>query len=216
MKTSIQKYGFCSILVVALFLMAFWQSERICSVLGHFFQYPAKDATIIIANDNDQTMKEVFPEFKKFNIYGYKEGEYPQLDSLYSSRQNWRFDKITWFNTSIKMQSYGAEKDIRNGDWNKYIILLDDCIAGYEQFIPKKQETSAITYLGPCLNLSKRIAMADISLPSTVSSQVIEKLNKIKSLIQVAPPESTNNFKEKALEELEEVLYIIRCRADVK
>lgn len=193
-------------------MIGFWQSENICKISSRCFQGDVKDAAIIVANDNDQTMRTVYSEFKEFDLNGYKDGRYPELDNLYSGRTSWRFDKITWFNTSIKMQAYGAEKFISQGEWDKYLILLDDCVSGYQQFIPLNQETSAITYLSPCLNLSERVASSDLKISEEIKTQIITKMNKINTLFKKAPSESTNKFKKQAIDKIERIIKTLRSR----
>lgn len=203
MNRILLKNYLCLILILCLVILVLIEWRRLLAV---FMQEDIKDAAMVVANDNDQTMRNVYDEFKKFDTSGYAIQRYPKLEELYASRKSWRLNEISEFSTSIKMQSFGVEKDITEGNWNTFSLLLDDCISGYEQFIPLKQETTAITYLQPALSLSKRIVMSGKILPPDIRQQVVVKLKTLRKLIKAAPTEATNNFKRLFLSDLNEII----------
>lgn len=193
--------------LLAILLVVLFAYQDMIRRIWSFYRENAKDATVIIANNNDQTMKEVHSEFKKFNAQGYAYNLYPELEKLYQSRENWKYDKITWFNTSMKMLSFGADKAISINDWSKFVDLLDDAIAGYKQFIPINQETMAITYIHPIINLSKRLVSSpQYVIPHDTKKQIIDRIYTLKRLIGNAPEESTNDIKKKTLSDISIVI----------
>ena len=161
-----------------------------------------KDAAIIIAIDSDETMKNVFYEFKDFSNHGYSVNKYPELEKLYNSKTNWHWEKIEEFSTSIKMQSFGAEKEITFGNYTKLLPLLDDCIAGYRFLAQYNHETSAITYILPAIKMLNRVIFNQSNFPKEIKNELIIKLGILEDLIKNAPDENTNNFKNDILCEI--------------
>ena len=161
-----------------------------------------KDASIIIAIDSDETMKNVFYEFKDFSNYGYSVNKYPELEKLYNSKINWHWKKIEEFSTSIKMQSFGAEREIISRNYNNLLLLIDDCIAGYRVLSQYNHETSAITYILPAIKMLNRVTSKQSNFPKEIKDELIIKLGVLEELIKNAPDENTNNFKNDILCEI--------------
>lgn len=200
-----KRFLFSSLIFFVLCVIALSFSSFGKRVYSFLLQGKMKDASIVISNDRDQTMKEVFDEFKQFDQRGYAVEKYPELEKLYSEK-TWRLNKLSGFSTSIKMQSFGAEKEIMRGNWKNLIHLIDDCISGYKQFIPLNQETVAITYIYPALNVLKRIANQNKRIPKDIRQDLIEKLIILKEIIKMAPTETSNNFKDQCLYDLKNVI----------
>lgn len=83
--------------------------------------------------------------------------EIPETGKMIFREKSWHLGTLSGFSTSIKMQSFGADKEIRKGDWKNLICLIGDCVSEYEQFIPLKQETVAVPYIKPAVHIRKRI-----------------------------------------------------------
>ena len=188
--------GVIGAVVLCLVVFAFLPVGK--RIFAYLFQVP-KDASVVVANDNDQTMANVYYEFKEFNIQGYSQGRYPELEELYCSRENWHAKNIANFSTTVRMRSFGIEKEIYERKWENLVSYLDECISGYRQFVPFRQETAAITYLQPFMNTISRIANQGNDIPPTIKSQVIMKLEEFAEMVQHAPNESENRFKIKFL-----------------
>jgi len=210
--TALRHWENCLAVLLLLCLAAdIWVNRDMAKrIWDHLWEKP-RDAAVIVANDNDQTLTDVYDEFKTFNTRGYRDNAYPALDKLYHSKETWRTDTITRFSTSMKMLSYGADQAIRTGNWEKLTGLLDDATAGYRQFIPLRQETSAITYITPCLNLAERTAKSEIlTIPVDVNQHMSEQMVQLKKLIKKAPEKSTNHFRQQALSSIDSTINALQ------
>ena len=172
-------------------------------IFQHLSERP-KDASVVVANDNDRTMANVYYEFKDFDLHGYSQGKYPELEKLYRSRESWRRRDISDFSTSVKMQSFGIEKEICGKKWENLIPYLEECISGYRLFVPFRQETAAITFLRPFMNTIARIANRSNEIPPDIRPQVIMKLAELVKLVKQVPDESSNRFKSEFISGIEE------------
>lgn len=215
MKTIFLQHGkkwLIGLLLVCLAVTVWTGRGVIKRVWDHLWEQ-TKDAGIVIANNSDPTMKDVMGEFEIFNKNGYRDNAYPALDQLYNSRKNWRYDSMANFCTSINMLSYGADQAISTGNWEKLTGLLDDAIAGYQQFVPLRQQTIAILYLKPCLNLAERTAKSEtLTIPADVNQHLLAQMTQLKKILEKAPDESTNNFKQQALTSIDNTINALQKR----
>jgi len=216
MKTTVLRYwkNCLAGLLLSCLAATVWTSRGMIKRVWDHLREKPKDAAVVVANDSDQTMIGVFSEFITFHKEGYRDNAYPALDQLYHSRETWHTDSITRFSTSMKMQSYGADQAVSTtGDWQKLTALLEDAIAGYQQFVPLRQETSAITYVEPCLIVTERIAKSEtLTIPADVRQHLLEQMTQLRKLIIKAPDESTNHFKQQALSSIENTITALQKR----
>jgi len=199
----------CCLTLVGIFMLFVYRDLLLR--LWTFRQEDTKDASIIAANINDATMIDVYDEFQEFDEKGYIPGKYLKLEQLYSNGTDWKTAKKTLFYTSVRMQTFGADKAAFDGRFEKLIELLDNMILGYKQFIDIRQEAMACIFIQPAINLTKRIVLSkQDKMPKDINAKIMDRMLHLRRFISKSPEEPTSDIKDKNLSKIDNIIYLLK------